>query len=283
MLKIIKYLNSGLALSAIVAMSIGLGIGSVYAQDEEDEKEKETPIREVLVDCDKGQSVQKILRKFANDTKPLEITVRGTCDNEPEEEVQIERNNVDISGDEEYEFGATLPFVLIDGARLVGIGGKLILTGGMFVSAGQVEMGTDTNLMVNGMIHLTPQSLLRITTGPEDEEESLNGASPGQAVFNGLVLVENHSLLEVQREVNGGTVIFNDEINLNLQSSLWMRDASVGNIVLNNDSHAVLVDNVTPQLSGVPSISCDSESRVWGDTGEFIVYDPVTSIYCKGD
>jgi hypothetical protein len=79
MLKVNKYLKTGLALSAIVAMSTGLSTGPVYAQEEEDEKEKDA-IREVLVDCDQGQSVQKILRKFANDTKPLEITVRGTCD-----------------------------------------------------------------------------------------------------------------------------------------------------------------------------------------------------------
>jgi hypothetical protein len=84
MLKVNKYLKTGLALSAIVAMSTGLSTGPVYAQEEEDEKEKDA-IREVLVDCDQGQSVQKILRKFANDTKPLEITVRGTCDNEPDE------------------------------------------------------------------------------------------------------------------------------------------------------------------------------------------------------
>jgi len=263
MLKIITYLKSGLALSAIVAMSMGLSTGFVYAQEEEDEKEKDA-IREVLVDCDKGQSVQKILRSFANDIKPLEITVRGTCDNEPDEEVQIERNSVDLSGDDEV--GATLPFVLIDGARLVGIGGTLTLAEGMVISAGQVEMGTETNLIVNGTILLTPQSLLRITTEEsEDEEESLNGPSAGQAVFNGLVLIENQSLLEVQREVNDGIVIFNDEINLSLQSSIWMRDAIAGNIVLNNDSHGVLVgDNVTGNW-----ISCDSESRIWGNTEGF--------------
>jgi hypothetical protein len=262
---------------------MGLNTGSVYAQAEEDEKEKEPSIREVLVDCDKGQNVTQILVQFANDTKPLEITVRGTCDNEPDEEVQIERNNVDLSGDDEV--GATLPFVLIDGARLVGIGGSLILAEGMVISAGQAEMGTETNLTVNGTILLTTQSLLRITTEEsEDEEESLNGASAGQAVFNGFVSVENHSLLEVQREVNDGTVIFNNEINLNLQSSLWMRDASVGNIVLNNDSHAVLVDNVTPQIFDVTSISCDSESRVWGNTTGFdVLNDLLYGTSCQGD
>lgn len=271
MLKINKYLKSGLALSTIVAMSMGLSAGSVYAQEEEDEKEKDA-IREVLVDCDKGQSVQKILRKFANDTKPLEITVRGICDNEPDEEIQIERNSVDLSGDDEV--GATLPFVLIDGARLVGIGGTLTLLEGMTVSAGQVEMGTETLLTVNGMILLTSQSLLRITTEEsEDEEESLNGPVAGRAVFNGFVSVENHSLLEVQREVNDGDVIFNDEINLSLQSSLWIRDSDVQNIVLGQDSHGVLSGNVNFIM-----VACDSESRIWGD-------NPGGTIYmgsCKG-
>ncbi|MDH3856836.1 MAG: hypothetical protein OEV07_02495 [Gammaproteobacteria bacterium] len=282
MLKIIKCLRSDLVLSAITAICMVLVTGPVYAQEEEDEKEKDA-IREVLVDCDKGQSVQKILLKFANDTKPLEITVRGICDNEPDEEVQIERNNVDLSGDDEV--GATLPFVLIDGARLVGIGGNLILNGGMTVSAGHVEMGTETNLTVNGMILLTPQSLLRITTEEsEDEEESLNGPSAGQAVFNGIVSVENHSLLEIQREVNDGTVIFNDEINLSLQSSLWMRDATAGNVVLGKDSHAFFGDNVLPKYGpGGNWIMCDRESRVWGDTsGGFTVFLDPDGMSCQG-
>lgn len=276
MLKNTKYLRSGLVVSAITAICMGIIPGSIYAQGEDDEKEKDA-IREVLVDCDKGQSVQKILRKFANDTKPLEITVRGTCDNEPEGEVQIERNNVDLSGDDDV--GATLPFVLIDGARLVGIGGTLTLLEGMTVSAGQVEMGTETKLTVYGTewrpaIFLSSQSLLRITTEEsEDEEESLNGPSAGQAVFYGFVSVENHSLLEVQREVNDGIVIFNDEINLSLQSSLWMRDAEVQNIVLGQDSHGVLSGNIIFSI-----VTCDSESRIWGD-------NPGGSIYmgsCKG-
>lgn len=282
MLKVNKYLKTGLALSAIVAMSTGLSTGPVYAQEEEDEKEKDA-IREVLVDCDQGQSVQKILRKFANDTKPLEITVRGTCDNEPDEEVQIERNNVDLSGDDEV--GATLPFVLIDGARLVGIGGSLILAEGMVISAGQAEMGTETNLTVNGTILITTQSLLRITTEEsEDEEESLNGPSAGQAVFNGFVSVENNSLLEVQREVNDGTVIFNHEINLSLQSSLWMRDATAGNVVLGKDSHAFFGENVLPKYGpGGNWIMCDRESRVWGDTsGGFTVYLDPDGMSCQG-
>lgn len=273
-------LTLGFAVSATTLITLGLSSGPALATGSLEEFENERVVR---VNCDRGQSVQRVLNRFANRTKPLEVIIKGNCTNEPDEEIQIERDNVALEGDEEV--GATIPFVLVDGARVVGIGGTLTLTEGIVISAGQVEMGTQTNLTVNGTILLTPQSLLRITAEEsEDDEESFNGSSPGQAVFNGIVLVENHSLLEVQREISGGSVIFNNEIILNLQSSLWMRDASVGNIVLGNDAHAVLVENVVPQFPGVTSISCDSESRVWGDTSGFMVLNDVKSgASCQGD
>jgi hypothetical protein len=276
MFDLTKYLRSALVLSAITAISLGLIGGPVYAQKDDDEKEKEASSREVLVECDKGQSVQQILRQFANDTKPLEIVIKGTCVND--DEIQIERNKVDIVGDE--EIGGTIPFMLVDGGRQIGIGGNLILADGLAISAGTAEIETESSVTVNGPIFLGSQSLLRITTeASEDDEESLNGSSAGQVDIAGRVTIDNQSLLEVQREVNDGAVTFYDEIILSLQSSLYMRDATAGNIVLNNDSHALLGDN-----AGGNSIACDSESRVWGNTTGFVVLnDPLFGMPCKGD
>jgi len=286
MLKIIMYLRSGLVVSAITAMSVGLSAGAVYAQEEEDEKEKEASSREVLVECDKGQSVTQTLVQFANDTKPLEIIVKGTCDNEPEGEIQIERNQVDLIGDEET--GGTIPFMLVDGGRQIGIGGNLILNEGLAVGAGQMEIETEGEVTINGAIFVSGQGGLGISTeasDDDDDDESLNGTEAGKVVINGLVSVENHSLLEVQRQVNEGDVTFNDEINLSLQSSLHMSDATAGNIVLGKDSHAFLGDNVIPKDGpGGNWISCDSESRVWGNTTGFdVLNDPLYGMFCQGD
>lgn len=283
MLNFKENLGSGLVLPAITVISLGLIGGSVYAQEEDDEKEKDASSREVLVECDKGQSVQKILRQFANDTKPLEIVIKGTCVND--DEIQIERNKVDLVGDE--EIGGTIPFMLVDGGKQVAVGGNLTLNEGLNVSAGQMEIETESEVTINGTILVNSQSLLRINTeasDDDDDDESLNGTEAGKVVINGFVSVENHSLLEVQREVNSGNVTFNDEINLSLQSSLHMSDATAGNIVLGNDSHAVLGDNVTPQVVDVTSISCDSESRVWGNTTGFnVLNDLLYGMSCQGD
>lgn len=275
--------GSGLFYSAITVISLGFITGSVYAQDDEDDKEKEATAREVVVECDKGQSVQKILRQFANDTKPLEIVIRGACVND--DEIEIDRNKVNLVGDEET--GGTIPFMLVDGGKQVAVGGNLTLNEGLNVSAGQMEIETESEVTINGTILVNSQSLLRINTeasDDDDDDESLNGTEAGKVVINGFVSVENHSLLEVQREVNAGSVSFNDEINLSLQSSLHMRDATTGNIVLGYDSHAVLGDNVTPQIVDVTSISCDSESRVWGNTTGFnVLNDLLYGRPCQGD
>ncbi len=267
-----------LVLSVISFLGAGLVTKFAVAADEKDPSS-----RVVLVECDKGQSVTQTLVQFANDTKPLEIIIRGNCVSE--DEVQIERNMVELVGDE--EIGGTIPFMLIDGGRQIGIGDNLTLASGLFISAGAAEIGTETNITVNGTIFLSSQSLLRITTeAPEDDEESINGTSAGQVVINGFVVVENHSLLEVQREVNGGNVIFNDEINLNLQSSLWIRDATTGNVVLGKDSHAFFGENVLPKYGpGGNWIACDRESRVWGNTtsGGFTVFHDPDGMSCQGD
>jgi len=265
-----KYLRSGLVLSAVTAISLGLSAGSVNAQEEDDEKEKEASSREVLVECDKGQSVTQILRQFANDTKLLEIIVKGTCDNEPEGEVQIERNKVDLIGDEET--GGSIPFLLVDGGRQIGIGDNLTLAGGLAIGAGQVEIETETYLIIENGIFLSSQSKLGITTEEtEDEEES----TAGQVIVNGQIWVTNHSLLEVQREVSDGIVMLNgtedpsqDHVIVSLQSSVDIKKASVGNIYLERDSHASFNGDVTPK-DGFNTISCDSESRVWGATPGF--------------
>jgi len=286
MFKFIKYLRSGLVLSAITAISLGLSAGPVNAQKEDDDKEKEASSREVLVDCDKGQSVTQTLVQFANDTKLLEIIVKGTCDNEPEGEVQIERNKVDLIGDDET--GGSIPFLLVDGGRQIVIRGNLTLNGGLAVGAGQLEIETEGEVTINGPIFVSGQAGLGISTeapDDDDDDESLNGTEAGKVVINGFVSVENHSLLEVQRGVNAGSVSFNDEINLSLQSSLHMSDATAGNIVLGKDSHALLGDNVIPKDGpGGNWIACDSESRVWGDTNGFnVLNDLLYGMSCQGD
>lgn len=275
MLKIIKYLRPGLVLSAITVISLGLSTASVNAQEEEDEKEKEASSREILVECDKGQSVQKILIKFANDTKPLEITVKGTCSNEPGNEVQIERDKVEIIGDE--EFGGTIPTMLVDGARGVGFGDKLTIAGDLNISAGQVEIGSETEVTIEGAVNLVSESMLRIDTEASDDndeedavtdENTENGAVGGKVTIMGPVWVFNHSLLQVHREVADGIVRLEDSVRLELQSSLYISDATVGNIELNYDSHALLEGEVTPRDGA--GIYCDSESRVWGDATGFL-------------
>ncbi len=274
MLKIIRYLRSGLVVSVITAMSVGLSAGSVYAEDDDDEKEKEASSREVLVDCDKGQSVTKTLVQFANDTKPLEIIIKGNCvDNE--DEVQIERNKVDLVGHEET--GGAIPYMLVDGGRQIGIGGSLILAGGLQIGAGQVEIGSETEVTIEFGIIVGSQSLLRITTEGLEDENDVESAA-GQVVVNGPIFVENHSLLEVQREVSDGIVLLNDII-ASLQSSVDIKKATIGNIQLTQDSHVVFRGDVNPKDGDLAnSISCDSESRVWefnpdgiGDTDDFVL------------
>jgi hypothetical protein len=280
MLKIINYLRSGLVVSAITAMSVGLSAGSAYAQEDEDEKEKEASSREVLVDCDKGQSVTQTLVQFANDTKLLEITIKGPCDNEPEGIVQIERNKVELIGDEET--GGTIPFLLVDGGRQIVIEGNLTLNGGLTVGNGQLEIETEGEVTINGAVIVTGQAGLGIiieAPDDDDDDESLNGTEAGKVVINGPVSVESQSGLGAVSFVNGGYITFNDDINLNMQSSLNLRDATVKNIDLSYDSHAFLGDNVAGIL-----ITCDRESRVWGNTEDIVdvSFDP-DSYPCQGD
>jgi len=289
MLNIIKCLRSGLVVSAITATSMGLSAGSVFAQEDDDKEDKEASSREVLVDCDKGQSVTETLVQFANDTKPLEIIIKGNCANN-EDEVQIERRQVDLVGDEENP--GTIPYMLVDGGRQVGIGDNLTLSGGLAIGDGSVEVVSETgDITINGGVFLGSQAKLAIYIEPSDDDEDSNGelvadeeASGGIITVSGQIWVTNHSLLEVQRGGADGTVIldgtkeFYDDIIVSLQSSIDVSNASVGNIYLERDSHAAFNGNVTAKDGyGGNTISCDSESRVWGDTSE---YNNVG--YCKG-
>jgi len=295
MLKIIKCLRSGLVVSTITAISMGISAGPVFAQEDDDKEDKEASSREVLVDCDKGQTVTQTLVQFANDTKPLEITIKGNCANN-EDEVQIERRQVDLVGDEENP--GTIPDMLVDGGRQVGIGDNLTLDGNLAIGDGSVEVVSETgDITINGEIFVDSQSLLAIYIEPSDDDEDSNGElggdeepSGGTITVNGRIWVVNHSLLAVQRGGGDGMVILNgtedfyNDIIVSLQSSIDITNTSVGNISLERDSHAAFNGNVTAKDGyGNNTISCDSESRVWGDTGELNVYDPVTFIYCKGD
>lgn len=304
---------SGLVLSA-TTIGLGLSSGSAFATGGFEEFDNE---RVVKVNCNKGQSVQRVLNRFANRTKPLEVIIKGNCIYEPDNEIQIERDNVSITGDED---GAIIPSVLVDGARLVGIGENLTITGRLDVSAGMVEIGSDSYLIIGDGIKgedeefpdgigINSNSLVRIDTeepDDEDDEEELIAGNVdeepvgGIVTVNGQIWITNHSILEVQREQDGGMVFLNgaqnpenptqDDVIVSLQSSLDIKKAEVGNIYLERDSHAAFNGNVVPVENG-KSISCDSESRVWqvvidgiGDTEDFTVNsDPLYSYSCLGN
>jgi hypothetical protein len=191
MLKIIKYLRSGLTLSAIVALGMGLSSGSVAAADKEKEDDKKEGQRVVKVDCNKGDEIQDVLDRYAFETKILVLIIEGIC--ELEEPVEVTRNNVEFVGAGAYEQRGYIAGLLdVQGGRGVYIGDNIELDnlnveyGQVFLDAGE---GTTT---INVGLGVNYQSVL--TIGAED--------SAGSVVVNPAINLINQSLLLIQPDEN---------------------------------------------------------------------------------
>jgi len=263
MCNLTKYLRSALVLSAITAISLGLSAGSVTAQEEDDDKEKEKE-RVVKVDCDKGGDVQKVLETYAFETKPLVLIIEGIC--ESDETVEVTRNNVEFLGGDE-DGGYVTGVLKVEGGRGVSIGDNMMLDD-LVIEYGQVflEAGEGT-ITINSGVGVNFQSVLTIAAEETD----------GSVIIDTNISLLNQSLLLIQQDelASAGSVTTGD-INASLQSSVNVRDASIGDMYLGSDSQASFDSTVKHNdISMKGTIGCDSESFVWGnvDTGEFIVID----------
>ncbi len=272
MLKIIKYLKSGLALSAIVAMSMGLSSGSVAAADEETEDDKKEGQRVVKVDCNKGDEVQDVLDKYAFETKILVLVIEGRC--EIEEPVEVTRNNVEFVGAGAYpeQRGYIAGLLDVQGGRGVYIGDNMELDnlnveyGQVFLDAGEGTVTIYVGLGVNY------QSVL--TIGAED--------STGSVVVMPEINLINQSLLLIQPDENASNgSVTTGNINASLQSAIRIRAASIGDMNLGSDSHAYFDSDVTSSGEGLVTLGCDdNHSRYWGVLDE-TVFD-VDNTVCIG-
>jgi len=273
MLKIIKHLKSGLVLSTITAISLGLSAGSVNAQEEDDDKDKEKE-RVVKIDCDESNDVEKVLDKYGFESKPLVLIIKGTClsDEEGEEnEVEVSRDRVSFQGDE-VEGGYITGQFVVEGAREIGIAENMELDI-LSIERGQVSLEVeeeDGEIVIHVAVGLGDQATLDVITD----------ASGASIDIDGPISIVNHSLLTVQQSASVGSVVIRGEISASLQSSLKISFASISDVSIKQDSHAYFAENVTP-AEGTPEISCDSQSRVWGNiVGFSIGFDPVVS--CEG-
>jgi len=271
MLKIIKYLKSGLALSAVVAMSMVLSLGSAVAADEEKEDDKKEGQRVVKVDCNNGDEIQDVLDRYAFETKILVLIIEGIC--ELEEPVEVTRNNVEFVGAGPYEQRGYIAGLLdVQGGRGVYIGDNMILDnlnveyGQVFLDAGEGTITINVGLGVNY------QSVL--TIGAED--------SAGSVVVNPAINLINQSLLLIQPDENasGGSVTTGN-INASLQSAIRIRAASIGDMNLGSDSHAYFDSDVASSGEDLVTLGCDdNHSRYWGVLDE-TVFD-VDNTVCIG-
>jgi len=263
MLKIIKYLRSALALSAIVVISMGLSTGSVFAADEEKEEDKKEGQRVVKVDCNKGDEIQEVLDRYAFETKILVLVIEGIC--ESDESVEVTRNNVEFVGAGPYEQRGYITGILeVEGGRGVYIGDNMILDD-LTVEYGQVflDAGKGT-ITINAGVGVNFQSVL--TIGAEDEE--------GSVVLNSVINLINQSLLLIQQdEFTSAGSVTTGNINASLQSAVRIRAASIGDMHLGSDSHAYFESGVlrngfdpdTDEIPGPGILGCDdSHSRYWG-------------------
>jgi len=268
MFKFIKYLRSGVVLSAITAISLGLSAGPVNAQEEDDDKEKEKD-RVVKVDCGKGDEPQKALETYAFETKPLILIIEGTCENAA---VEVTRDNVEFVGAGPYEQRGYITGILeVEGGRGVYIGDNMILDdlrveyGQVFLDAGE---GTIT---INGGVGVNFQSVLTISA--EDQE--------GSVVVNPDIDIDllNQSLLLIQQDefASAGSVTTGN-INASLQSAARVRAASIGDMNLGSDSHTYFESDVQSNGDDLVTLGCDdSHSRYWGilDENVFDVHNSV--------
>jgi len=267
MFNFVKYLRSGLVLSAITAISLGLSAGPVNAQEEDDDKEKEKA-RVVKVDCGKGDEVQKVLETYAFETKPLILIIEGTC--ESDEAVEVTRNNVEFIGEDE-EGGYITGVLKVEGGRGVSIGDNMTLDD-LVVEYGQVFLDAEEGVItINAGVGVNFQSVLTIGSEKTD----------GSVIIESSISLLNQSLLLIQQDefASEGSVTTGN-IYASLQSSVNARNASIGDLNLGSDSHASFDLSVKHNGDDPGTIGCDSESRVWGlvDLNEFMWVGPCLGI-----
>jgi len=236
----------------VLCFSIGLN------QAEAKSKNKIT----AKVNCNKGQSVQKVLNKFLTDKKALRIIIKGTCTNEPRGEVQVKRDNVSFEGNEVVGGHINAP-VFVNGARNFRIAENMTLSS-LFASSSEITIETEGAVTIENDVFLVRRSSLTIDT------ESDNGdgiPTVGLVTINGPITVEGHSLLSVQLEASEGEVILNGMLFARLQSSIHLSYATVNDIVLEFDSHALLGEGLTStNLPDYTYVTCDPQSRAWGES-----------------
>jgi len=268
MFNIIKYLRSGLALSAIVAISMGLSSGSVLAADGEKEEDKKEGQRVVKVDCNKGDDVQDVLEQYAFETKILVLIIEGIC--ESDEAIEVTRNNVEFVGAGPYEQRGYITGVLeVEGGRGVYIGDNMILDD-LVVEYAQVFLDAgEGTITINVGVGVNFQSVL--TIGAEDQE--------GSVVVHSDINLLNQSLLLIQQDesASAGSVTTGN-INASLQSAVRIRASSIGDMNLGSDSHTYFDSGVLSNGDDLVILGCDdSHSRYWGmlDENVFDVHNSV--------
>ena len=256
-------LKSSLIILAVAVVCFGLWADPVEAKSKNNRVEK--------VNCNKGQSVQKVLNKYLTDKKSLKIVIKGTCTNEPNGEVQIERDEVEFKGSETGGGGHIPVIVLVDEAREFVISDNMRIDNLVLTSAQAIIESEEGTILIDNDITLNDQSSLAMGTD-----------GPSSITVNGDISINNDSLLTVQEEVSIGTVILNGEVTLELQSSLRMRNTSIGDLSIKYDSHVLFGMDVIP-VSGSNEITCDSHSRAWNVPVGFNVGLDPNGISCEAN
>jgi hypothetical protein len=268
-----------LVISVLGFISLGLLSGPLYAGDKDEQAHL------VFVDCDKGQEVEDAIVQFINDKKPLEIIVKGTCGEGPDDSVRIERDNVRLEGDEDVG-GVINTSLIVDGARNIEIDDNMTILS-LYVSSGEVSIEAEGSVTIEQDVFLVQKSLMTIVTESDDEE-----VTAGFVTIGGPITIEGHSLLSVESEVAEGEESEGEvalgSLFARLQSSMDLNHASVGDIiVLEFDSHALLGEGLaTNSLSGATQVSCDKQSRAWNQTPDDFFFNPVWNMVeesCKTD
>lgn len=272
-------IKSGLMLIATTLISTGFFTGTVYAGD------KDEQARLVFVDCDKGQDLQDVIWQYLDDKKPLEIIVKGTCGEGPDEAVLIERDNVRIEGDEDLGVdigigGYINAPLFVDGARNIEIDDNMKLLS-LYIRSGEVSIEAEAVVTIENEVFIIRQSSLSIDTASDDDDGVI---TTGLVTVNGAITLEGHSLLSVQSnvfegQIPDGQIYLNGMAFARLQSSMDLSHATVNDLVLEFDSHALLGEGLLPALddefSSITFVTCDQQSRAWGESPDGFFFNNV--------
>lgn len=256
-----KHMQASVGALALASVSFGLMPESVIAGGLGE------PSREqiVKVNCDKGQSIQKVLNRFLTRTKPLVVVISGVCD----EEIEIERDEIQFEGADSG--GRITGVVRIHEAREFGLGENMRI-GRLTMASGQAEVEVEEgSVVIDNGVSLTGQSVL-----------SMSSDGPGTITVDADIQTENQSLMTTGfEEGSGGGVVINGGIAMLLQSSANLDGTTIADgVSLSQDSHALF--GVGVSVSG--SVTCDRQSRVWGDVSgvNLVALDP-DGTSCWGD